>query len=182
MRRLKIFITGAAVLLLVVVGIGLALDGTWQVERSRVVAFPPAAVFAEVNSVEGWATWGSFAIVGAERSGPASGPGATMRWNDAEWGRGEWALTDAEADRSVRYEARVEGGSIVTRGHITLAPAPGGTRIDWVESGDFGWNPVLGFMALAMDRLQGTEMEKTLDRLEQHLGGRASVGDTAPHR
>lgn len=172
MKGLKIFIMVVAAVLLTVVGVGLVLDGEWEVHRSRTLEVPTAEVFAELTSIEGWSTWGSLGVVGGERIGPASGPGATVRWNDPEWGEGEWTLTHAEPDRLVRYEAQVEGGSIVTRGRIELTPVAEGTRIDWSESGDFGWNPVLGFMALAMDRLQGTEMDKTLDRLEEQLRSR----------
>lgn len=170
MKLIKFFITAVAVALLLFVAFGLVLDGEWEVERSRVVELSPEEIYDELISIEGWATWGSLGTVEGERAGPDTGPGASVHWDDAEWGEGEWTLTEAEPARSVDYEVRVEGGSLVTRGHLELTAVPEGTRIEWRESGDFGWNPFLAFMALGMDRMQGTEMEKSLDRLQSHLG------------
>ncbi|MEK9506921.1 SRPBCC family protein [Gemmatimonadota bacterium Y43] len=170
MTLIKFFITAVAALLLLFVGLGLVLDGEWEVERSRVVPIPAEALYAELASIDGWTTWGSLGTVEGERHGPPSGPGATVRWDDPQWGEGEWTLTGIESDRAVEYEVRVEGGALVTRGRLDLDPVAEGTRIHWTESGDFGWNPFLAFMALGMDRMQGSEMEKSLDRLQDHLG------------
>lgn len=170
MKLIKFFITAVAVVLLLFVAFGLVLDGEWEVERSRVVELPVQDLYAELISIDGWSTWGSLGAVEGERTGPATGPGASVRWDDPQWGEGEWTLTEAESNRSVAYEVRVEGGALVTRGHLDLVTVPEGTRIEWRESGDFGWNPFLAFMALGMDRMQGTEMEKSLDRLQGHLG------------
>lgn len=171
MKVLKLFITAVALLLLVFVGVGLALPGTWEAHRTAVVPAGPEAVFGYLDSVDGWSAWAPFGAVEGDRSGPVRGPGASLRWDDPQWGRGEWVLTGAEADRAVTYEVSVEDGAMVTRGRIELTEADGGTRVDWLESGDFGWNPLLAFMALGMDRMQGREMEKGLDRLGQAVTG-----------
>lgn len=166
MKLLKLFISAVAVFLLLVVGIGLALPGTWEAERSVRVAADADTVFAYLDSVEGWAAWAPLAAVSGERDGPDRGPGATLRWDDPEWGQGEWRITEVEAGRAVAYEVRVEDGALVTRGRVALSRDDGGTRVAWTESGDFGWNPVLAYMALGMERLQGREMEKSLAALQ----------------
>ena len=74
------------------------------------------------------------------------------------------------------YEVRVEEGSLITRGRLALTPEGSETRVDWVEAGDFGWNPVLAFMALGMERMQGREMEKSLNALRARLGGPTPPG------
>jgi hypothetical protein len=72
----------------------------------------------------------------------------------------------------VAYEVRVEGGSLVTRGAITVERVgSGGSRLAWTENGDFGWNPFLSYMALGMDRMQGREMEKNLAQLKTLVEG-----------
>ena len=64
---------------------------------------------------------------------------------------------------------------ILTWGDVTLSPAEGGgTRMEWQERGDFGWNPLLSFMALGMSRMQGEEMSKSLDALEALLSGKGA--------
>ena len=57
MKFLKLFISVVAVLLLALVGIGLALPGTWEARRSTVVPGDADAVFDYLDSVEGWAAW-----------------------------------------------------------------------------------------------------------------------------
>lgn len=170
MKALKWFIGVVALVLLTIVGIGLALPGTWEARSEVTLDASPAEVFGYLDSVEGWSAWAPLSAVDGARSGPARGPGATLRWDDDEWGEGEWALTEAEAPRRVAYEVHVEGGALVTQGHVLLTPTPdGGTLVEWRESGDFGWNPVLAYMALGMARLQGREMEKGLAALRSRL-------------
>lgn len=176
MKLLKIIITVGALVLLAFVGIGLALPGTWEARRSTVVAADPETVFDYLDSVEGWAAWTPFAAVEGRRSGPARGAGATLSWDDPQWGEGEWVLTEARRPRSVSYEVRVEDGSLTTRGRVDLTEADGGTRVEWQEAGDFGWNPLLAYMALGMDRMQGREMEKSLDSLQLRVTGPGAPG------
>lgn len=172
MNPIKVFISALAVLLLVVVAVGFALPGTWQARQLRELNAAPDQVFQYVSTVDGWSEWTPMPFVGGERSGPAQGPGATLSWDDPQWGEGSWTLTGVEAPRSMQYEVSVEGGSLRTWGEVTLSPAgAGGTLIEWQERGDFGWNPLLSFMALGMSRMQGEEMSKSLDALEALLAG-----------
>ncbi|MEQ9568791.1 MAG: SRPBCC family protein, partial [Longimicrobiales bacterium] len=139
MKFLKLFISVVAVLLLALVGIGLALPGTWEARRSTVVPGDADAVFDYLDSVEGWAAWTPFAAVEGVRSGPDRGAGATLRWDDPQWGQGEWVLTEVERPRAVAYEVRVEDGALVTRGRVGLADTGTGPRLDWRGSGECGW-------------------------------------------
>lgn len=170
MKALKWFIAVVAVVLLAIVGTGIALPGTWEARSEIAVEASAEEVFGYLDSVEGWSAWAPLSAVEGARSGPARGPGATLRWDDAEWGQGEWTLTETESPRRVAYEVRVEEGALVTRGRVALSTtAAGGTLVEWQESGDFGWNPVLAYMALGMERLQGREMEKSLAALRALL-------------
>ena len=169
MKALKIFISIVAVLLLTLVGVGLALPGTWEVNRSLVVPAEPDEVFGLLDSVEGWSSWAAIGAVDGSISGPARGVGATLTWDSQEWGDGRWQLTEVESGRSVAYEVAVEDGAMITWGRVTLVPEGEGTRVEWTESGDFGWNPFLAYMVLGMDRMQGREMEKGLTELRLHL-------------
>lgn len=175
MNPIKVFISALALLLLVVVGVGFALPGTWQASQSRELGAALDEVFGYVSTVDGWSQWTPMPFVGGERSGPAQGAGATLSWDDPQWGEGSWTLTAVEPPRSMRYEVSVEGGSLRTWGEVTLAPAAdGGTLIEWQERGDFGWNPLLSFMALGMSRMQGEEMSKSLDALEALLSAESA--------
>jgi hypothetical protein len=37
--------------------------------------------------------------------------------------------------------------------------------VTWREEGDLGWNPLMGYWALSMNRAQSQELAKGLDRL-----------------
>jgi Polyketide cyclase / dehydrase and lipid transport len=171
MRPAKIFISAVAVLLLLFVGIGLALPGEWQARRTRELAVPPEVVWPYVNSLAGWEAWTPWDAVADTVDGPPEGVGARRRWDDPQWGQGEWVLTASEPFRRVTYEVHVENGALVTRGEIVLEAVAGGTAVSWREQGDFGWNPFLAYMARGMDRRQGAEMEKNLAALDSVVGG-----------
>ncbi len=170
MKAMKLFISGMALVLLTFLGVGFALSGQWSAERDRVVGATPGEVHRVLADLAIWPEWSSIGQVDGALSTPSSGEGATLSWDDPEWGQGVFTLTEVDSD-GVAYEVRVEGGSLQTRGRIVLAPESAGTRVTWREEGDFGWNPLLAWFALGMDRVQGTEMEKSLDALEERFGG-----------
>ena len=169
MKAMKLVISGFALVLLAFIGIGFALPGEWSAERDRVVSASPQQLLPLLGDLALWPEWSPMGQVEGDLSTPSSGPGATLSWDDPQWGQGVFTLTEVRDD-GVSYEVRVEDGSLRTWGRIDLAPADRGTRVTWTEDGDFGWNPLLSWFALGMERIQGTEMEKSLDALEARFG------------
>lgn len=149
--------------------LGLLLPGGWEAERTRVVPAPAERVFPYLAAAEAWGLWTPSPAAGVELFGPASGPGSGRRWNDPGYGEGEFVITGVEPGREVRYRVDVEGGAIRIHGRIRLAPEGPATRIHWREEGDFGWNPILGYLARRMNELQGAQLEASLGRLEREL-------------
>lgn len=172
MSALKAFISILAVLLVAFVAVGFALSGSWSTERNRIVRAPAEAVFPYLEDLTLWREWSSLGEVEGTLSEPASGAGASFAWDDPQWGEGVFTITSVTPLREVRYEVGVEGGSIRTLGSFQLREGTGGTELRWREEGDFGWNPLLAYFALGMDRMQGQELEKRLDRLEEVLAAR----------
>jgi hypothetical protein len=164
MKWMKLFITGVAGVLVAFLVIGLLLPGDWSAERDRLISAPPGAVAPWVTDLARWSEWSSMEQVEGELSDPSSGVGATLSWDDPQWGQGVFTLTEVD-EGAVAYEVRVEDGSLRTRGRLTLTPEGAGTRVVWREEGDFGRNPLLAWFALGMNRLQGAELEKGLDAL-----------------
>lgn len=154
-----------AAFLALLLGVGLALPGTWSAERERVIEAPPDSVFAHLDVLERWDRWSPWPDVEITRSGPSRGKGATMAWDDPFAGAGSFSIEESSAPDRLAYRVEVEGGSMVTRGVFRLSPASGGTRVRWREEGDFGWNPLMGYAALTMHRVQGAELERGLARL-----------------
>lgn len=171
MNAMKAFISVLALVLVSFVVIGLALPGSWSAERTRLVAAPLGDVFPYLEDLTLWQEWSSMRQVEGTLSDPPRGTGATLAWDDPQWGAGEFRITDVTPGREVRYQVAVEDGSIRTEGRIRVSQRDGATEIEWREEGDLGWNPLLAWFALGMERMQGAELQKALDRLQALLEG-----------
>lgn len=181
MKAMKAFITVVALGLVAFVVVGLILPGSWSTERGRILAAPPGEVFPYLEDVALWREWSAMGQVEGTLSDPSRGEGAWLTWDDPQWGQGEFRITGTVPGAEVEYEVAVEEGSMVTRGHIRIAPGQGSTTVlEWREEGDLGWNPLLAYFALGMERMQGDELDKSLDRLQELLEGRDPAGPVRP--
>lgn len=168
----RIFGAISGILLLYLL-VGFLLPGRWKAEETALLSAPPSRVFPLLDHLTAWEAWTPFPESGLEAFGPASGPGAGIRWQDPRYGKGEARITMTRPDAEVRYEVEVEGGALTIRGVLALAPEGAGTRLRWVEEGDFGWNPLMGFAAREMASSQGEAMRASLARLEEASAGPA---------
>ncbi len=147
--------------------IGLVLPGGWQAERDIEISAPPEEVFPFLNSAAKWAEWTPSPASGVELFGPTRGPGSGRRWDDPGYGQGEFVIASAEHLSEIAYEVQVEDGAIEIRGRIELEEVSGGTRVLWREEGDFGWNPLLGYLAGRMNEVQGAQLTASLGSLKE---------------
>jgi len=164
----KVFGGVSAAFILFLLG-GLLLPGTWKAETVTILPAPPSAVFPYLNGMEGWVQWNPMPESGSEIQGPPEGVGATLSWDDAQYGKGEARILASEEDGGIEYEVLIEGGSLRIQGSFLLAPEEGGTRLQWVETGDFGWNPLLGYAARGMGESQAEAMRWKLETLRALL-------------
>lgn len=146
--------------------VGFLLPGNWSTERTRTVEVSVDSAWSVVSDLARWGAWSSLGQVDAEISAPSTGVGATLSWDDPLWGAGTLRLTGVSDGRSLEYGVAVDEGDIQTRGVIRLRGDAARTEVAWEESGDMGWNPLLSYFALGMERMQGEELNKALDRLE----------------
>lgn len=172
-----------ALLTLGALAVGFLLPSTWEARAETVIDAPPEAVFPWVASGAGWRAWTPGPESGVEAFGPDVGPGSGYRWDDPGYGKGEFVLTRADlAGGEIRYRVEVEGGSIVVEGHLLLEAVPAldpdqaaegvlRTRLRWEEAGDFGWNPLLGYLSGRMESLQGEQLAQSLRALRTRVEG-----------
>ncbi len=160
--KLLFFFAGLLALFLAV---GVLLPGEWSTERSVVIQAPPEVVYLFISGPRGWEEWSLWPEAGMGYEGPDTGPGAVRYWDDPDYGDGRFTVIEADSARSVRYQVEVQGGSLRFEGVVLLEPVPEGTRVTWRESGDFGWNPLLGYAARQMSEAQGAQFEQSLERL-----------------
>ncbi len=149
--------------------IGILLPSGWETERSIVIEAPPEAILPWLERAEAWGEWTPSPDDGVELFGPPAGPGSGRRWDDARYGQGEFEITAVEEGRRVSYEVAVEGGAIRISGRLELLPEGASTRVVWREEGDFGWNPLLGYVAGQMEELQGNQLEDALRTLRTRV-------------
>jgi hypothetical protein len=161
-----------SVLLLLFLLVGLLLPGTWRAEAGAFLKATPKEVFPFIHRLGAWEEWTPFPDTGLEPFGPPEGVGAGVRWDDPSYGKGEARILASRPNEGVEYEVRIEGGKLLIRGRITLQVQVDGTRITWIEEGDFGWNPLLGYTARSMASSQGEAMRASLERLAAAVAGR----------
>lgn len=173
------FVATVAGALLLFLAVSIFLPGTWTVSREAVLEVEAQEAFPLISDFEHWANWMFWPELRGFETGASSGVGARRSWDDPGLGQGVLTLTAVDPGSSVDYDVQIEGGSIQIEGRIRLEPADNGTRLVWTEEGDFGWNPFLRYMALGMSRMQGAEMDKSLERLAASLrdGAGAVAGD-----
>lgn len=166
----KILLVLAALFVLAIL-VGLALPTAFVVERSIVVAAPPAKVHACVGDLRRWSEW----TVWQESSptmktefGPATtGVGASQRWTDAS-GSGRLVFTRCD-ETGVAYDMAFidEGAEMPAKGALDYAAQGGATRVTWSMSGDFD-TPVLGgWMRLLVQGRIEEDFEKGLAKLKR---------------
>jgi|TARA_B100000809_G_scaffold12049_1_gene11187 hypothetical protein len=159
----KILGTGALILFSLL-GLGVVLPATWEAEATILLPTTADAAFPYLDSPKGWLAWTPWPD-SSTLSGPARGAGATMSWDDPEFGSGVFTIVQADAPRHVTYRVEVNDGRMSTDGTLELNPEGAGTRVRWREEGDLGRNPLMGYWALSMDGAQSDELQKSLDRL-----------------
>lgn len=170
MKYMKAFISVTGVLLLVMLGIGFALPGDWSATRTIRIDAERTGVWPLIADLRRWNSWAPLGEVEAEFSEPSRGPGATREWDDAAWGQGVVTIRSATPPMELVYEVAVEGGALRTIGTLQLESAgPETTTVTWTEEGDFGWNPLLSWFALGMEKRQGAQLDVGLRRLKQRV-------------
>jgi len=165
---------GGGLLLTLFLLVGWLLPSSWEAEATLVIPAPPAAVYPLLDSPEGWQRWTPWPESGVQRSGVTRGGGATLSWDDPELGAGSFTIVSATENQRVDYAVRVDEGDMRTDGTLTLAPEGAGTRVQWREEGDLGWNPLMGYWALSLSRAQSEELAKGLERLRTLVGSPAA--------
>ena len=164
----KIFGILSGVLILYL-ALGLLLPSTWEARSEAVLPGLPSEVFPFLNRMDRWVQWNAMPESGTNLFGPEAGVGSGIRWDDPQYGKGQLLIVVSVADSLVEYDVEIEGGALEVHGVLALRQEGMGTQISWVERGDFGWNPLMGYAARGMGTSQAEAMHWNLERLRALL-------------
>lgn len=170
MKIVKALLVLVLVLAAVVLLGGLLISPKFSVARSASIAAPPEAVYELVADPRRWKEWSVWnrrdPQMAMTYSGAASGAGAVWAWKSASEGEGQMTFTQAEPGRRIAYELFFPDFGTTSTGALTLAAEDGGTKITWTVAGDMGGNPMMHWMALAMNSLVGKDFDAGLANLK----------------
>ena len=115
--------------------VAISLQRTFSVQRSAIMAAPPAKVFAQVNDLAAWDAWSPWKKLDPNpkktMSIPSAGKGATFAWvGNKEIGEGSLTILDSKPDEMVDLDqAFIKPFAGKARITFTFAPEGGGTRV-----------------------------------------------------
>lgn len=171
MRILFRIFGGLAAVLILFLTVGVLLPGTWSAKGAADLQAPPREVFPYLNDLARWDAWTPWGDVESTFDGETAGVGARRSWDHPNLGSGSITITESVDDRLVRYRVVVEDGALSVEGAFVLEAAGGGSTVTWSETGDFGWNPLMGYTALTMPKSQSAQLQQGLAELQRLLGG-----------
>lgn len=159
------------ILLILLIGIGLLLPSSTQIERSIVIDAPAQQVFPHLNSMRAFHAWSPWTDIDpATRysfSGPEQGIGARMTWESGndQVGQGSQEIIDSVVDTQVRTQLEF-GDQGSAQAVFVLEPEGAATRVRWQFETRFGWDLLGRYVGLMLDSMIGAAYDKGLRRLK----------------
>lgn len=182
---MKKFAIGCLILLLLIGG-GIffavnSLPNDYEVTRELTIEAPPEAIYPHIANLESWKEWTVWntdmdPTATWEYRGPKSGVGAETEWQGAPFeeeglGHGKMTCTQAVENERVEYDLTFwmpDETEMSSKGHLTLTPADGKTKVTWVMSGEM--EGFMGkFFAVMMDEMNGPQFEEGLRTLRDKV-------------
>lgn len=171
-RRL---ITVLAAVILAAVLVAFLLPREVTVSRTVTIDAPAEAVWPKINSLEEMASWSPWLARDPETvqtfTGPESGVGATMAWQSDKVGSGTQEIVESVEHESVVTALDFDGMGTALADLRLAAASGGGTDVTWTFDSDMGWNPMMRWMGLMMDRWVGSDYERGLAMLKTSVEG-----------
>ena len=143
----------------------------FSVERSLVIAAPPATIYPHIASLRAMDVWSPWAKMDPKLStvyeGPESGAGARSSWRGPEMGKGRLEIKQATFPSSVDLElTMLEPMAATNQIHFQLDPVAAGTEVTWSMRGQNGFLGKLFSLFMDMDTMVGGEFAKGLAALK----------------
>jgi uncharacterized protein YndB with AHSA1/START domain len=157
----------------------------FRISRSRTMAAPPEAVFAQINDFHRWQAWSPWEKLDPnmkkEFSGPPSGPGASYYWSgNNKAGEGRMTITDSQPGRSVTLRLEfMKPWKATNTTRFDLQPSGGGTAVTWEMTGTNNFMAKAFTVFMDMDKMVGPDFEKGLAGLDAVASSTAAPAPAA---
>jgi hypothetical protein len=163
--------SGLVLAVIVLVLAGFLVPAGYTVQRSIVIAAPVERIYPLIATPKRWREWSMWNRRDPAMSmtwfGPDAGAGAGWTWDSRSEGKGKMTLLTGDPAHGMTYELFFPDYDISSTGELRLdALADGSTQVTWNNIGHVGWNPLMHYMALAMDRMVGPDFEAGLANLK----------------
>lgn len=156
-----------ALLLLLILLISMR-PNEFRIERSALMAAPPAKVFEQVNDFHKWEDWSPWAKLDPTckntYEGPPSGKGAGFAWDgNSKVGAGRMTITESRPNDLIRIELDfLRPFKTTNTGEYTFQPEGNQTRMNWSMYGTANFMSKAFGMFCNMDKMIGKDFEKGL--------------------
>jgi ribosome-associated toxin RatA of RatAB toxin-antitoxin module len=153
---------------------------TYEVRRSAVIPAPAEDVFPLVNSFHEWTAWSPWETVDPGMSrryfGSESGVGAGYEWSgNRKAGSGTMEIVESVPSREIKVRLQfTKPFKALNPTSFTFTPAPGGTEVSWVMTGENKGAAKLFALFMNMDKLVGSDFERGLKSLSEAVAARKS--------
>ncbi len=163
--------SGLVLLVIALVLAGFLVPAGYKVQRSIVIAAPVDHIYPLIATPKRWKEWSMWnrrdPAMAMTFFGPEEGAGAGWSWDSKSEGQGRMTLLTADPAHGMTYELFFPDYDMTSTGALRLdAQADGTTKVSWNNVGSVGWNPLMHYMAAAMDRMVGPDFEAGLANLK----------------
>ena len=149
---------------------------TYHVERSAVLAAPPATVHAvleDLHRFHEWSPWQKLdPAMKVTYEGPATGVGSSLAWaGNHEAGEGRMTITESTPPSSVTEKLEfLKPFPSVCDIRFTMTPEGEGTKVTWTMDGKADMMTKLMSLFASMDAMVGKDFEEGLANLGRVTG------------
>ena len=166
-----ILIAIAALVLLFVLVVA-TRPSKFRVERSIVVAAPPASAVAQVNDFHRWVGWSPWERMDPTMKktfeGAPSGTGSVYSWvGNSKVGAGRMTIEKSDAPALVGLKLEfLKPWKATNDTTFTFVPSDAGTKVTWAMEGEKGFVMKAFGLVMNMDKVVGRDFERGLAALK----------------
>jgi hypothetical protein len=170
-----------AAVIAVVLIVAACQGNTFHIERSVVIAAPPAEIFPQLNElrkVNAWSPW--LAMDPAAKityDGPAAGVGGTSAWvGNRNIGEGRQTIVESRPNERVLIKLEfLRPMAGLATADFSLRPQGGGTTVTWGMDGSKNFVSKIFCLFMNQDKMIGGQFEKGLATLKTRVESPATA-------